>query len=179
MGKELFLEGINLAILLVIFQVLLQYWQVMVVDSFNFNNSILYGIIFSMILLSQSMSGYLASLFERGKGHVNVSIVLISCFIILFASSYLNLKYVFLFTLIASFGVMQSSLAIARGSYHKLTTSHNRSTQESIVTTFSKLFSIITLPLVAYISERTQWWGALLFLAALCLLNIIITSRRE
>ncbi|MBT0731656.1 MFS transporter [Rosenbergiella nectarea] len=178
MGRDLLLEGVNLSILLVIFQVLLQYWQVMVVDSFDFNNSIFYGAVFSLILLSQSISGHVSSFFEGKRGNTTISFILISCFLLLFLSFYLNLKYVFLSTLIVSFGVIQSNLAIARGSYHKLTTPHSRSIQESIVTTFSKLLSIIILPLVAFISEKTQWWGALLFLAVLCILNVIITSRR-
>ncbi|EJC0271707.1 MFS transporter [Salmonella enterica] len=179
MGKDLLLEGINLSILLVIFQVFLQYWQVMVDDSFKLDNSIFFGAVFSMILLSQSISGHLSSFLEGSKFNTAISYILASCFLILFSSFYLNLKYIFLFTLILSFGVIQSNLAIARGNYHRLTTSHNRSIQESVVTTFSKLLSIIILPLVAYISEKTEWWGVLLFLAVLCSLNVIITSRRK
>lgn len=175
--KNIIINGINLALILALFQVFLQYWQIMLQYVFKItDNGLFYGIIFCLILFAQSLSGYI---FKKFKNNKNISLLLSTIMMLLAFTITSNQKYLFTFCLISFFGVIQSTIANVRSIYHDMLEASTRSIYEAIVTSFAKLCVILLLPLTAYAIKITGWSIVIILLSLLNALNIYLNLVKK
>lgn len=174
----LWLESLNLALLLGFFQVLLQYWQPLLQVNLGFNLSgMTLGIYFCLILMAQSLFGFMArrldrsSIFEKSLSYIIVFLPLLISFYL-----YRNTLIFSIFILII-FGSLQSMIAISRGHYQKALLNKPRAIYESISATFSKIIVLFLLPLIAYMASYFGWAIAISFLSLLAIFNFYLRIK--
>lgn len=175
-SKALFAEGFNLAVLLSLFQILLQYWQPILQSVFpEYVSGLSFGIIFSLILGVQSLAGHLSTKWEKNSLLVD-SLALLAVVLPLLMSFFIHTKekVIFIILFILFFGVIQSVIATARTRYHCLIVGEGRSVYESLVITLSKLIALLALPLVAFVAYRIGWSVIMQLFTVFCLFNVYL-----
>ncbi len=181
MPRNTILKGINLALLLVFFQIILQYWQVILKEVLVLQKTALfYAIVFAFILLAQSIAGYIGSK-KKAKNKLTkltnwlALLFPFFCLILAITKNY-NLFIIFI---IISFGVIQMVIAQARAAYHIALPSYNRSVYESLATSFSKILAVLFIPLIAYEASFFGWSVSLASFSLLCIMNIYINNTKQ
>ena len=181
MPKDTILKAINLAFLLVFFQIILQYWQVIIQEILGSQkNALFYGIIFTLILLAQSLAGYIGGKKKLKNKHTKSTNFLallcpFFCLILSISKSY----YLFILVIIIYFGIIQIVIAQARAAYHIALPSYNRSVYESLATSFSKILAMCFIPLIAYEASLFGWAISLASFSLLCIMNIYINNIKQ
>jgi len=166
----LFLANISL---LTIFQVLAQFWQIIIYDYLgeNVSYALVYGLIFSIILILQAIGSYLA----EKKNSIGLSILFI--FILIASTFYLMIysenyadrtTHIVLFLI--SFILFKYPSVIISALLHKNISNDVRSTFDSLISTLSMMLSVFVFYLVGALLKK---FGNNVIISAVALLSII------
>jgi len=170
--KAVLAQAVALMGLAISFQLLLQYWQLIV--QFPQSAAFYYGLLFFAILMAQSAAGALTARLKRGPAQLAAVFALLwLCLALLSAGIYAGSNGLKIAALVPLFGLLQIGLSFSGARFHTMIISELRSTTESMVSSSAKFLVMILMPLIAFAAARSSWlWLAL----ALCLLMALATA---
>jgi len=154
--KKVLLQALTLISIMLIFQFLLQYWQLLVTFS---GNTFYYGILFCFILLAQSLAGHITTRLENSLPVFYMLLALAwGCMISLAWGVHLNSTMLKVVALVPLFGIVQILISFCGAKFHTMLKPEIRSTSESVVSTSAKFLVMLLMPLVAYGVTNISWF---------------------
>ncbi|MER2472606.1 MULTISPECIES: MFS transporter [Photorhabdus] len=170
----LLITSISLSSSLLYFQIILQYWQPLInyiIEELGV--SIFFGIVFSAILLSQSISGWIISKNEdNNKNHLYSIVILLACSLTCIYGVY-EKNHITTISTIIMFGANQVMTTSLRSNYHQIIPSELRSTFDSFISTITRLIAVIVIPLIALITENFGWIYFPILISLIISINIL------
>lgn len=164
--KTVLAQGLALMCLAVMFQFLLQYWQLLI--QFPQNAAYQYGLLFFAILIAQSAAGLITAKLSNSSAALAAVIALIwLCLAGLSGGIYTGSNNLKILALVPLFGLMQIALSFSGARFHTMIISKMRSTTESAVSTAAKFVVMVFMPLIAFAAAHSSWLWLCAFLAAL------------
>lgn len=140
-------------LLSIFYKTIIQFWQLIVNDNSHINeNAIYFGIIFSLILFAQSISGYIAHKYKPKNNYIVVVIVMLIIFLILLISVFNMDKFIFLPAMIIyMFMVNKLMLIIITSKIHENINDDLRATYDSVISVFIRILLFGTFPLIGFL----------------------------
>lgn len=163
-------------LLITIFQVLAQFWQVVIYDALGrgVSYALVYGLIFSVILILQALGSHCAE--KKDSLHLS----LLSIFLLVITITYLTIfnKYqsnsiVFIGLFLISFMLFKYPSVIISALLHRNIGNEIRATFDSIIGTFSIITSVVVFYLVGILVDRLGNHVMLLSIEVLSILSFI------
>jgi len=161
--KTVLLQAFSLISIALIFQFLLQYWQLLIVFS---ESTFYYGILFCFILLAQSLAGHITTKLENSPLIFYIILALAwICILGLATGVHINSNALKVAALVPLFGIIQILISFCGAKFHMMLKSEIRSTLESAVSTSAKFLAMLFMPIVAYAATNISWSVFVGFLA--------------
>ncbi|MBA2650297.1 MAG: MFS transporter [Legionella sp.] len=166
----LFIANVSL---LTVFQILAQFWQVIIYDYLNKQNSyaVVYGFIFSIILIFQALGSFIA----EKKSSLKISLVFMAIFIAI--TSYLMIyningtnKIIPIVLFLFCFIFFRYPSIIISALLHKNISNDVRATFDSIISTSSMIISIGAFYLIGFLLKN---YGSNIIILSLTLLTMV------
>lgn len=141
----------SLLLLAIYYQIIIQFWQLIIYQENNNlqENGLYFGVIFSLILFMQSLSGYFAEKFSLRTNNIAIIIVTIIASIIVFLPFEEDIYFMYLLPLsiILIFFSNRLMMIVISSQIHEQLDSNKRATYDSVISTITRLFLIIIIPL--------------------------------
>jgi len=165
----------SLFFVMVCFQITIQFWQLIIKqeDSFIYIYGVYYGIIFALILLSQSLSGYVAQKLSKKSIFLIVLFFGGVCLASLIVSQYYFLPLIIV-SIITMFFTIRLMTIILQAKIHTKIASQMRSTYDSVISTFVRVVLLIFIPItgILFDSYGNITFFALFFIAFVFYISI-------
>jgi len=147
---------------MIYFQVIIQFWQLIVQQASQDDSEggIYYGVIFTLILLAQSVSGYVV---EKASEQSSVIFVIVtgilSSFLLAWPSGY-SLYFISASIVLMFFSNRLMTLVLL-SKIHENIDGEMRATYDSVISTIIRLFLLVFIPIAGIAFEQ---YGAVVFL---------------
>lgn len=144
-----------LILTMVYYQSVIQFWQLIIgIDEKTIiQEGYIYGIIFAMILLIQSLSGYVVE--KYSKKYIFYLVVFLT--LMLFPYTWfakIDYFYATSFTIIVLFFIIRTLIITLQATLHENITAEFRATYDSVISTIVRIILLIMLPSLGFMTDE-------------------------
>ena len=173
---------IALVMVMVFYQILIQYWQPLA-QYFVFENwkdtGLYFGALFSLILVGQSLAGHVCEKAETVNDAVSKALWLNTAALSLLVLSLNGFDYLISLALISVFSACRLLNTILHSIFHEAAPKDIRATLDSTVSMIVRLSLLLFMPLFGFVTSIFSWNTLLLFYLVTFILVVIIIKRRN
>ena len=137
-------------ILGIFYQIIIQFWQLLINDNTIIDDGFYFGIIFTCILFAQSVSGHIAYKYTNNSNNIVICISIFILFLsILFSMKY-NIYIILPIILVLMVIINKLLLIIITSEIHENIDDSLRTTYDSVISTLIKITLFFILPLFGF-----------------------------
>ncbi len=141
----------SLLVLSIFYQIIIQFWQLLINDSTYINDGFYFGIIFTCILFAQSVSGHIAHKYIKDSDKILTSMFVLFLFLSILFSMEFNRFIILPIILILIVMINKLMLIIITSEIHENINDSLRTTYDSVISTLIRIVLFFILPLFGFL----------------------------
>ena len=175
--KNLFGMSLTMLNISLFYQVLIQYWQPL---SFSYldvypKEGIIFGSIFALILVSQSIASWLSSKIKNTEILLSIGLFLSFIGLLLSLLSFYKIFSLMIPAIIVMFMANRITSIAITGFFHSRINSSLRATFDSVISTLLRITLFIIIPLIGILINQFGWITFFMFYGLVILFAVIMS----